>query len=268
MTPRVATDAPTPLRPRILARIWGGAVLDFLYPPVCPLCHARLGREDAVACHACRAQLSIEPDWRCPRCGGAALGAGPDPGRRCRLCPPPDAHYRGVLSVVGYGPAPARCVHLFKYNRREELGGLMARLMVDRLVPVLTALGGRLDLVAPVPLHWVRRLGRGFNQSELLARPLATALDLPLETRLLRRRRFTRRQALVPRDRRAANVHDAFSLAGHRNLSRLGVLLVDDVVTTGHTIDECARVLKEAGAREVWIASFARAGMGRPGEED
>jgi ComF family protein len=210
----------------------------------------------------------MRASWRCDRCGGTYHGAPPEHGRPCRLCPPEGAAYQGVLSVVGYGNRVARCVHAFKYSRREELGTVMARLMAEWLREPIQTLGGRIDCVAPVPLHWARRLTRGFNQSDLLARTLASAQGLSYTPRLLRRLRNTRRQALIPRDRRAENVKGAFAVRDGAQVRDMGILLVDDVVTTGFTIDECARVLRESGAREVWVASFARAGMGRPGDEE
>lgn len=249
---------------------WGRAVLDFLYPPVCMLCFQRLMHEEESICFECEAALSLRPSWRCPRCGAAGLGAEPEPGRPCRLCPPKGSAYHGVLSVTGYTDRSARCVHLFKYNRRRELGEVMARLMRTHLDGPVGHLGGRLDLIIPVPLHPLRRLTRGFNQSELLARELAAGREIHFETKMLRRVRYTRRQALIPRDRRAENVANAFRVSGRGEpqVRDKGILLVDDVVTTGHTINECARVLKEAGAREVWVACFARAGLGRSGDEE
>lgn len=248
---------------------WAGAVLDFLDPPACPLCNRRLTREDDTLCFACRAELLLRPEWHCPACGAAGLGEGPRPGRPCRLCPPAGMAYRGVLSVTGYHDHAARCVQLFKYHRRIELGELMARLMTVQLAVPLADLKGRIDFVTPVPLHWRRRLERGFNQSDLLARALARAHGLAYDGRLLQRRRYTKRQALVPRDLRARNVEDAFALRRHASaIAGAGILLVDDVVTSGHTIHECARQFTDAGAREVWVASFARAGMSRTEDEE
>jgi len=256
----------SPIRP---IASWGRAALDFLYPPACPLCARRLTREDDTVCYACLAELLLRPQWRCPACGAAGLGEGPRPGRPCRLCPPAGMAYRGVLSVTGYHDHAARCVQLFKYHRRVELGELMARLMVRELAEPLGDLRSRIDYVAPVPLHWLRRLGRGFNQSDLLARALAGAHGLRYDARLLKRIRYTRRQALVPRERRARNVEGAFKLSRHATvIAGAGILLVDDVVTSGHTIHECARQFMDAGAREVWVASFARAGMSRTEDEE
>ena len=245
-------------------RGWGAAFVDMLYPPVCHLCYRRLAPEDPVICFRCRHTLRVPAQWRCIRCGAHGSAGGPESDGRCRLCPPDDAPYRGILSVIGYHDISARCVHLFKYRRRIELGRVMARLMVEEMADPLGRLGARIECVAPVPLHYGRRLLRGFNQSHLLARALAEASGRPYDARLLRRRRFTRRQALVPREKRAGNVKGAFAMGRRREADGKGVLLVDDVVTTGETIKECARVLMEAGAREVWIACFARARMESP----
>jgi ComF family protein len=258
-----------PIAIYLLVAVGFGAVVDFFYPPLCPLCLRRLTREDDTVCYDCLAELALRPAWRCPHCGGAGVGGEPHPGRPCRLCPPEGMAYRGVFSVGAYGDHAARCVQHFKYHRRLELGELMARLMTRHLAGPIERLRGRIDCVAPVPLHWARRLHRGFNQSDLLGRELAKTFGLSYDARLLKRKRFTKRQALVPRERRAENVKDAFALRGKpAGVRGTGILLVDDVVTSGHTIHECAKVLIDAGAREVWVASFARAGMDRAMDEE
>lgn len=262
------TAARARARPPAALRGWGAALLDFLYPHVCMICQRRLSGGELTVCDPCRSLLWLEPRWRCDLCGAAGAGGEPRPGRPCRLCPPAGAAYSGVFSVIGYGAAPSRCVRMFKYHRRIEMGRLMARLMCERLAGPIGALGGRIDLVTPVPLHWARRMARGFNQSLLLARPLAQALTLPLKPEILRRRKYTRRQALLPREKRGENIRGAFGLAAGADVAGLGILLVDDVVTSGATAEECARVLKAGGAREVWVASYARAGMGGPEPED
>lgn len=243
------------------------AFADLLYPPVCPICLNRLDNDDAVVCFRCRAHLVPQFEWQCPRCAASGFGTGPLPERPCRLCPPSQAAYSGVLNVTGYDDKVATCIHGFKYQARLELGRWMARMMVERLEPSLARLGGRVRVITPVPLHWIRRrILRGFNQSLLLARPLARVGQSTLDPHLLRRVRHTRRQARVPRERRARNVRNAFQVRHPERVRDQGVLLVDDVVTSGETVGECARVLREAGAREVWVACFARAGLGLPDE--
>lgn len=233
-----------------------GGFLDLLYPPTCPLCLERLNAFEQTVCDPCRAGLLREDTWRCARCGATGVGEAPARGKPCRMCPPPEARHRGVLAAAPYRGQAPRVIHLFKYNRRLEMGALMSDLMVARLAEPLLALDGRIGWIVPVPLHWSRLAWRGFNQSQALAERLSQAVGWPVEN-ALRRVRRTRMQTRIPKDRREKNVAGAFAYAGPETPP--GVLLVDDVVTTGHTIAECARVLALAGAPEVWVACFARA---------
>lgn len=236
------------------------AVVDFIYPPMCLVCGVRLVPYESHLCENCRALVLPVPRWRCRLCGGTGHGDRADGGGRCELCPPVGAAYRGVLSAAPYRSESARCVHLFKYERRPEFGIVLGRMMVSRLAEPIGVLGDRVGWIVPVPLHWRRRAWRGFNQAEMLGRELANATHIPMKTNVLRRVRATRMQVRVPADKRAENVRGAFEASRGGERPMPGVLLVDDVVTGGHTVGECARVLCEAGAPEVWVASFARAG--------
>lgn len=238
------------------------ALVDLLFPTVCSLCQARLALDEAVVCDPCRAALVADYQWRCARCG--ALGRGERPSAlvdSCERCPPPGSPFRGALWVTQYHDMSAMLVRGFKYHRRREMGELMADLMAARLSEAIGALGELPDpplWIVPTPLHWRRGWTRGFNQSDLLAERLARATGLELAP-VLRRVRHTRRQARIPRDRRAANVAGAFAIAGGVGRPIPSCILVDDVMTSGHTASECAKALRAAGAPEVWIACFARA---------
>ncbi|MBI3735370.1 ComF family protein [Candidatus Sumerlaeota bacterium] len=232
--------------------------MDLLYPPACPLCQVRLNHVEQILCDPCREKLLPIHTWRCPRCGATGDGPTPTPGHPCPKCPPPDAHYKGVLSCVRYNDLTGTCVQLFKYQRRLEMGRVMGDLMAARLSEPLLALDERIQWIVPVPLHWTRRAVRGFNQSQILARRLADAIKLPLVP-ALRRIKRTKMQTRIPKEKREENVRGAFAMAPKIRLPPPGILIVDDVVTSGHTLNECARVLTLAGAPQVWAASFARA---------
>lgn len=228
---------------------------DLVWPPACPLCMRRLAAGEQAVCDPCRSRLATPFEWRCHRCGATGVGPAPRRSGPCDFCPDPESGIDGVLHCSLYDDTVARTVHLFKYHRRLEVGELMSRLMIARLAEPVALLEGRVNCIAPVPLHWSRRMWRGFNQSGLLASELAGACELPFEN-LLRRRKHTKMQAHLPRAKRAENVRGAF--AARRGEMPDGVLLIDDVVTTGSTVIECARTLRGAGVRRVWVACFAR----------
>lgn len=177
--------------------------------------------------------------------------------RRCRLEPPLLARGR---SAAAYDGAMRQLLHALKYDGRRRLADGLGALMRERCAEVLEGA----DLVVPVPLHWRRRLVRGFNQADDLAR----RLGLPV-CHALRRARFTRPQFGLGDRQRRTNVRGAFAPrrrglapgpgADPRRVARACVVLVDDLTTTGATLRECAEVLKELGAREVRAITAARA---------
>lgn len=147
-------------------------------------------------------------------------------------------------------------IHLFKYNSALWLEPFLADLLVARAKPQLAGQGW--ELVVPVPLHPAKRRERGFNQSALLARRLASALALPISESAAQRILPTRTQTRLTRSERQQNVHGAFAARRCAELNGRRVILVDDVFTTGSTTDACAEALRRAGAAEVCVWTLAR----------
>lgn len=143
-------------------------------------------------------------------------------------------------------------IHLFKYSRIKPLAGPLGKLIASA-VPTDQSF----DVVVPVPLHWRRRLARGFNQSELLARAVARRYGAPV-VNAVRRKRSTSAQAGLTHAKRRANVAGAFTVVRQRAIESRRVLLVDDVMTTGATAAACAAALRRAGARYVALLTLAR----------
>jgi ComF family protein len=169
---------------------------------------------------------------------------------RCRTRRPA---FSGVRSVFVYDGAARKAVHSIKFRGTSALAPVMGSLMAEQL----QWWRGDVKAIVPVPLAGHRRRTRGYNQSELLAREVARLTGLPLVSRALVRRRATAPQARQPGEQsRHRNVAGAFR-AGSRVPSG-GILLIDDVVTTGATLDACARVLLNEGAGPVFALTFAR----------
>ena len=162
------------------------------------------------------------------------------------------------FAAYGYGGALGRAITKFKYERRPDLARPLADLMWRVLEP--HASDARDDLVIPVPLHPVRLAERGYNQSALLARRLARRLGAPSVPLALARTRETAQQASLDREGRRINVDGAFVARRPEELVGRTVLLVDDVRTTGATLDACTEALRRAGALRVRWAVVARAG--------
>ncbi|HKY32977.1 MAG TPA: ComF family protein [Candidatus Polarisedimenticolia bacterium] len=215
-----------------MARLLAGAALA----PDCPACGAPMGSQAKGICADCWAEVD---DDRFP--------AGPQP-----------AGSRHLDSMACVGPYRGRLRAVIRCLKFAEMPGL-AWPLAERLAPALVPEAARPDAVVAVPLHWARRWRRGYNQSELLARGVARLLRAGRPLPALKRARRTAPQPGRSRRERVRNVRGAFEAsAGGGRLEGARVLLVDDIVTTGATLRECARVLRQAGAREVHAAAVGR----------
>ncbi len=231
-----------------------------LLAPGCAVCEAVLDAPTrGPVCPACwRAVPRIAPPV-CDRCGDPLPPErthAPVP-ERCGRCQTTQALIRQRRAVGPYEGALRRLVHLLKYDQRHALAPPLGRLMRESGSEVLAAA----DCAVAVPLHARRRRRRGFNQ----AAELAAQLGLPVVD-ALRRTRATAPQTELPAGRRRRNVRGAFAPARgtwlrprRADIEGASVLLVDDVTTTGATLEACARVLRRAGAREVRALTLARA---------
>jgi ComF family protein len=143
-----------------------------------------------------------------------------------------------------------------KFLAGEGLADLLGRMFAECRGEALRS--AEIDLVVPVPLHWWRKWTRGYNQSDAIARELAAALQVPFAPRLLRRVKWTTQQIQPTREARRENIKGAFRVSNSARLLGKTVLLVDDVMTTGSTLGEAARMLRNAGADRVVVAVLAR----------
>ncbi len=247
-------------RPRVEAV--RAALGQLLWPGTCCLCDGPL--PDPLlhpACGTCRAALEEPGPPPCPRCGqfprlGLAAGA-------CESCPERAPRFRSAVAVGRHDGPLRRAVSELKYRRREPLartlGGLLVRAYRERAVE-----GAPPAAVAPAPMSFWRRRRRGFNQAELLAAPVARSLGAPLLPRVLSRKSRPPQTDLSPAGRRR-NLRGAFRAAPAADRAGLPILLVDDVFTTGSTVEAAIRALARAGWGPVDVVTVTRS---RPESSD
>lgn len=231
-------------RYRLYRLLW--VALDGLFPPDCGGC----GKTGVRWCADCRRQVRRPEEPLCPRCGQSKVSSHAP----CSFC----AHTSPVAAAVrswALFEGPVRqALHRIKYRRDLALADA---LMAD-VLPYFRSLGWReVDALIPVPLSSQRLQQRGYNQAALLARPLALGAGVPLWPRALQRVRETRSQVGLNRTERRKNVDGAFRAAPQ--VRGRVVVVVDDVATSGATLDACARALLAAGARRVYGFTVARA---------
>jgi ComF family protein len=228
--------------------------LDVGLPPLCPSCRDPVG-DGAGLCPACWSKLSPIERPFCEKLGiPFAYDPGPGIYSMQAIADPPA--YARARAAVRYDEIARSMVHALKYGDRLDLAPVMARWMGRAGAELLADA----DLVVPVPLHWRRMWARRFNQSATLAKLLAEPRGKVVSHTVLKRVKATPQQVGLSRTERAANVQGAFRVEppGKAKVARKHVLLVDDVLTSGATVDACARILLRAGARQVDVLVFAR----------
>ena len=220
------------------------AFLDFIYPPVCLVCGNRFE----------------QGKWLCPDCWEEIQGSA-KPGL---YFPEMDFHFlheKGFFESVyvfwDFDALLETCIHKIKYEGMKHLGSAFG----ERIGLFLSTLGfafGEWDALVPIPLHRVRERERGYNQSEWIAKGISRIGEIPVCTDWIFRKRATQSQTGLSRKERLENVRNAFALKKSASVKGKSILLVDDVVTTGATMNACAKVLKEKGAERIVGIALAR----------
>ncbi len=225
--------------------------LDFAFPRSCLLCGEVFG----------------EGRWLCPAClkrvrESAAAALHSDPEDFPYLAG--ERHFDGLAACWEFNHDLEQCVHCIKYSGMERLGRQLG-VLAGEILREDGILRVRPDAVVPVPLHPVRRRERGYNQSERIAQGFAGIYGLPVRSDLIDRRRATKTQTGLTGEQRQDNVKDAFRVVRPGSVEGMSLLVVDDVVTTGATLNACARSLKAAGAECVTGFALARPVLRRGG---
>jgi ComF family protein len=223
-------------------------LLDFIYPPVCFTCERRLENADDRICSACRSDIKkldiSTPVWHELE-EKFSTGGVIDDFTSCYLF-----EKEGKLQ---------QAIHLLKYQGMHSVGTTLGRDIGKKILN--HSLLKNSDYVVAIPLHKLKQRERGYNQSVYIARGISETTSIPIHTTLLRRKRYTETQTKLNIDERKANVSQAFEV--HPKSAHLitgkSFILMDDIITTGSTISECGRILKQHGAAKVFAASVGLA---------
>ncbi len=231
------------------------AAVSLLYPPVCSIC-GRSVTGGEYLCNQCEAKVVRIVAPFCQKCSEPFEGSITS-AFTCANCAHRTIYFDAAVSAYRGRGIVRQIIHEFKYGRQIHLRHLVARWLHAALDDERIR-GNRFDIIVPVPLHATRLRERGFNQASLLAALLSARTSISSKP-VLERIRYTTTQTALDRSERMENLHNAFRLRKNADVRGLRVLLIDDVLTTGSTLSECARVLKRAGALSVHAATAARA---------
>jgi len=230
---------------------------NLLWPAVCVNCRAAITDNDDKLCQNCWNELlACTTDSYCRRCG-RVISAGGLVNGVCPACQGQDFHFDAIAGCGAYDQTLRSMILAFK-NSHSELVLLFSP--IAEAVLQNSSFADNIDFLVPVPLHWVRRLKRGYNQAQLVAEQLCTK-KRKLNTDLVRIRNTAAQPSFASAAAKARNVADAFAVRKGHHFNGKNICLVDDIKTTGATLNECAKTLKQAGAKNVYALVLAVAGQ-------
>lgn len=224
------------------------SLLNTLLPPCCPVCQQGM-TANQIVCERCATKLCLSQD-SCPICKRKTPN-----GLTCGDCLKNPPAYHQIFALADYAHPLDKLITRFKFQHRFGAGKALSQLLITQLKEWY--LNQSLpEAILPVPLHKKRLKQRGFNQALELAKPIAKQMQLILERTASRRVKNTNTQSSLPRSKRKGNVSQAFMLT--KQLPYQHIVILDDVVTTGHTVNELATTLKKSGIKRIDVWCCAR----------
>ena len=227
----------------------GKLFLDMLYPRRCPVCHDIAVPGGSRICNVCREKLKPITGPRCFRCSKPLKR---EEQEYCKDCRKTRLFDQGI-GIFPYGSVLQESLFKLKYGKRQEYGSFYGQIAAVDSREIIRNWG--VEIIIPIPLHRKRMEKRGYNQAELIAEALGKTLCIPVDSRLMKRKVNTRPQKELDYRERKQNMKNAFFLKGENRYRR--ILLVDDIYTTGSTIEAAAELLKRNGAENVFFLTIA-----------
>lgn len=221
-------------------------LIDYIYPPRCPICDDILEGRKNFPCVKCYHKISYIKSPRCMKCGKQLDDEYKE---YCFDCVKKRHYYTRGIAVWSYQDSIKQSIYNFKYNNRRDNSKFYANEIIRIYGRMIKSWD--VDVIIPIPIHKKRKQKRGFNQAELIAREISNITKIPLATDILVRNVNTKPQKELNDIERIKNLRDAFSVnPTTQNIKK--ALLIDDIYTTGATIDMCSKLLRESGFREIY----------------
>ncbi|MDD5085621.1 MAG: ComF family protein [Candidatus Omnitrophica bacterium] len=230
------------------------AFIRLFYPAYCHVCGRQLNLDEWAVCGRCLTKVKHLKKPLCRRCG-LELPPYARKGWLCNRCRGRKTAYDRLWVPFAYEGAVQTMLRAIKFRKKRGLIRVFRPLLEGSIVELRKE---RIDFIIPVPLDGKRKRIREFNQSALLAKEAGRLIEKPVREDILRKKRHTEPQSILSRQKRFANVRDAFGVLRPSLVKGKDILLVDDIITTGSTVNECARILKGCGAKNVHVLALAR----------
>ena len=230
--------------------------IDLLYPPSCLLCRNAIPikNKEIILCAPCLNAIQPNQPPFCKKCSRSLQGYYQTP--LCFECRNLKPHFNFAYASCYYNDSMRKLIHLFKYGQKTALQYFFTEL-IDSFLKIYKIRLSHFDLLVPVPLHSVRLRERGYNQAHLLAKNLSKKLNIKLAESNIIRIKNTKNQAVLSQKDRWTNIQGAFRIKQPSAFLKRSVLLIDDLLTTGATASECAKILKAHGAKKVGVLTVA-----------
>jgi ComF family protein len=251
----MAARFPTILKKRLRAEIAivRQAFSDLIFPPFCPICEQQLSHNEHLVCEDCFESIHTIESRFCRRCAAPLE----EERKTCRYCKDKKYHFTKVRALGTFSPPLSEMVHLLKYERKTHLANRLGILLANIFLADHELSSS--SIIIPVPLHPTRMRERGYNQSLLLAKKVAEISRTELCTHAISRAKPTKSQTALAHTQRIDNLRNAFRIEDSEPLAGKSVTVVDDVLTSGTTLDEMAKTLLDAGAELIYGLVLARA---------
>lgn len=226
-------------------------LLDNIYPPTCVSCNQPINNKDAL-CHDCWSQITFIKKPTCGKCGVPYPFDLFDEG--CPACENEKFYFHNVISALKYDEITQKIIHDFKYHNRTIALNFITRLLAENLKDTI----GDIDIITCIPMHKNKLIKRGFNQATIISKRIAQHFNKPHIQDLLIKRNDNSSQSGLNKKERKLNVKGVFCMNNKHDVRGKSILIIDDVITTCATVNECALILKQKNAHKVFAASFAR----------